>query len=152
MDWTHLATIAGPISGILALLVTIYMVGFWKGKFETKVHALEKQAQQYPLAEMHRMVLTLWNIYVVGALESRPDLAERSSPFHLTPKGHDCIPDAVKEAIRQGCPKNVKIPAWQAMEILGIETIETLAQDNGLTLQQTIALLAVYTEDVINTR
>lgn len=143
----EIASIIGAVSGLLSILGIIYMMGVWRGKVDTKL----KQLDDYPLGEIALMTKTLWDLYVVDALRSRPDLAEHGSAYRLKKEGESLIPQELKDELDSLALNAQEAKAnptgWQIVKALGMERIQTFADERELSLQQTIAILATYVEN-----
>lgn len=152
------AAIIGSITGILSLAGIVYLVGYWKGGIDTwkKAHDAwqkthEEEHRKYPPGEIALMVKTMWDIYVVGPLHDRPDLATHLSPFKLTETGTSLIPDDIKAQLCE-VKKNPMDPeavasGWLVVRNLGLDRIETLAKEKQLSVPETIAILSTYLEN-----
>ncbi|MBA7601839.1 hypothetical protein ES703_08923 [subsurface metagenome] len=147
----NIAAIIGAVSGIASLIAIVYLVGFWKGKVDTQLGSISQSMQKYPLEETALMTKTLWDIYVVDALRNRPDLAEHHSAYKLKKEGHDLIPDDIKKDLDRLDlnPLNNEAIAcgWLVVKLLGTERISRMAEGNGLSLQESIAILSTYLEE-----
>ena len=149
-----IASIIGSITGVISLLGIIYLIAYWKGGIDTWKRAHEEEHRKYPPAEIAMMCKTLWDIYVVDALRTRPDLAEHHSAYKLTPNGEDLIPDDMKTSLSQ-VKKNPIDPealasGWLVVKEIGMERIETLAKQKNLNVPETIAILSTFLENHIN--
>lgn len=144
----HLAAIIGAISGVASLLGILYMLGYWKGRVDTKLRSIQTDLVQHPLAEVSLMTKTLWEIYVIDALRGKPGLAEQHSAFHLTKEGLDLIPDALKRSLDRippGNPNSESIATgWEVVKHLGLDSIHAMAEAKKLSLQESIAILSTY--------
>lgn len=147
------------VSGTVSLAGVIYLLGHWKGQIDAKTKILD----QYSISDLALMIKTLWDVYVMDVLHQRPDLIQHNSPYHVTAKGEELIPPEIRRkltcainsegeellppeirrkvtcAINEGCPR-----AWHVIKQVGLPTIEKIAEEKGLTVQQTIAILAIY--------
>ncbi len=144
----NIASIVGVTTGVVSLLGTIYMMGYWKGGVDIKIKAQEDQLCKYPPGEIALMCKTMWNIYVVDVLHQRPDLAQHNSPYKLTPKARDLIPSSVKLLlddihIKDEDQESVA-SGWLVVKHLGLPIIEQMAQEKSLTVQESIAILSTY--------
>lgn len=144
---TDIAAIIGAISGVISLLGVIYGFGVWKGRMQTRVERLERDYQEYPPAEIAMMAKTLWEIYVVDALRSRPDLVEHSSSFRLKKEGEALIPDHLKNMLDSMPHNPTAAKGWEVVKTMGMEPISQMAEEKGLTVQQAIAILTAYLEN-----
>ncbi|MBA7692441.1 hypothetical protein ES703_101008 [subsurface metagenome] len=143
--------IVGVISGFLSLIGIIYMLGYWKGQVDSKLRDIQQILRAYPLAELSLMTKTLWDIYVVDALSSRPDLAEQHSAFNLKKEGHELIPAHLKEILDNISPnpesRNAIASGWLVVKRLGIDTIREMAKQQKLSVQEAIAILSCYLDE-----
>lgn len=150
----EVASIIGVISGCLSLVGIIYMLGYWKGQVDSKLRDMQQVMTAYPLVELSLMTKTLWDIYVVDALRSRPDLAERGSEYKLKKEAHDLIPAHLKEAL-DNIPlnphnQNAIASGWLVVKHLGMAPITTMAEQQKLSVQEAIAILSCYLDTHID--
>lgn len=148
-----IASIVGAVTGTLSLAGVVYMAGYWKGQVDTDRKDWKDAISQYPPAETHKMVQTLWDIYVIDALRNRPDLANHGSGYNINKTGESLIPPSIKKALQEFpvCTDHsmpTESHGWLVVKCLGITTIRELSQSTGLTLQETTALLSLYMEEV----
>ncbi len=146
----HIASIAGAISGITALIGVIYMLAYWRGKVDAQLNSQSKTFQDYPLGEMWTMVKTLWEIYVVEALHHRPDLAQRGSGFKLKKEGEDLISDHMRTLL-EDIPRNpfnseYIATGYMVVKHIGLDIINEMAEQKKLSVQEAIAILSCYLE------
>ncbi|MDD5510510.1 MAG: hypothetical protein PHI12_06865 [Dehalococcoidales bacterium] len=148
----------GEITGVISLSFTalgfIYIFGFWRGQVDSDRKFFRECMNNYPPAKMYTMVETLWNVYVLDALHHRPDLAARGSGFKLKPQGESLVPDNVKTMLAK-MPDELKnhediVNGYTVVTYLGLATIETVAREKGLSLQETIAILSTYLNNHTN--
>jgi hypothetical protein len=135
------------VLGIVSLMSTILLVGVWKGRIEADVSIIKKELEKYNIAEIASEVHTLWEVYVVDAMRSHPNLAQQHSPLKITEEGINEIPPEIQQALEKFpvChTENGDIPAWDAVKCLGLPVIQQVANTKGWTLQKTIALLGLY--------
>ena len=144
----NLPAIIGAISGVASLLGIIYMLGYWKGRVDNQLRSIQSDMAQHPLAEVSLMAKTLWGIYVIDALRTRPDLAEQHSAFRLKQEGHDLIPDDLKlilDRIPPGNPNSESIATgWEVVKVLGLDRIHAMAAAEDVSPQLAIAILSTY--------
>ncbi|MBA7646233.1 hypothetical protein ES703_53995 [subsurface metagenome] len=144
----HAINIIGVISGCLSLVGIIYLLAYWKGRVDSTLGGIQQILIAYPLAELSLMTKTLWDIYVIDALHSRPDLAEQHSAFRLKKEGLDLIPDHLKEALDSipGNPhsQNDIASGWLVVKHLGLGPIANMAELHKLSVQEAIAILSCY--------
>lgn len=146
-----LAAIIGAVSGVASILGLAYLLGIWKGGVDSKLKDITQLLSQYPPSETALMTKTLWDIYVVDALRNRPDLAEHQSAYKLRKEGEDLIPDHLKAELCQ-ISKNPSIgekgeaiaSGWLVVKCLGMEAISRMAEEKGLSVQESIAILSTY--------
>ncbi len=139
-------SIVGAISGIISLLGMVYLFGVWRGKIDSSVKELKEVVKNYPPAEMWTMAKTLWDIYVVDALQHRPDLAERGSSFKLKKEGEDLIPEDMKPLLDR-IPRNPYnsdgvSSGYLVAKYIGLDLISKMAQEKNLSVQEAIAILS----------
>ena len=148
MDIENIASIVGAITGSISLLGLVYVFGIWRGKVDSRLCSLGQCVQDYPPAEMWTMAKTLWDIYVVDALQHRPDLAEHGSAFRLKEEGKNLIPEDIKPLL-----DNISLNTNNSEEVatgylvakhIGMELIGKMAQEKQLTVQESIAILSCY--------
>jgi len=147
-----LAAIIGAVSGVASILGLAYLLGVWKGGVDSKLRDITRLLSQYPPPETALMTKTLWDIYVVDALRNRPDLAEHQSAYKLRKEGEDLIPDNLKAELCQisrnldeNCNKSEAIASgWLVVKYLGMEAISRMAEEKGLSVQESIAILSTY--------
>lgn len=144
-------SILGAVSGVISLAGVIWLVAYWKGGMDTWRRNVSHDIEQYPLGELWRMTNTMWDIYVVGQLSNRPDLADRHSPFRLKPKALELIPDNIK-SILNDIPLNQSYRedvsnGWLVVKNIGQNSLEELAKDSGISVQEEIAVLSVYLQE-----
>ena len=146
----EILNLIGAITGVISLLGIIYIAGYWKGGVDAFMRQTKECQDKYPLAELNVMVKTLWDVYGLEAMSKRPDLAEHSSPWRLTPKGKDLIPDNLKKLLdgtvgiqldHSGAAAN-----WLVVKTLGLDRVRDFARDTGLTLHESIGILGVHLE------
>ncbi len=147
---TEILNLIGVITGIISLLGIIYIAGYWKGGVDAFMRQTRECQDKYPVAELSLMVKTLWDVYGLEAMSKRPDLAEHSSPWHLTRKGQELIPDKFKKLLAdipgiQTDHSGVS-SAWLAVKTLGLEQVDIFAKETGLTLHESIAVLGIHVE------
>lgn len=143
--------ILGIVSGLLSLAGVIYLIGYWKGGIDAWKREMSRCIEQYPPAETALMVKTLWEIYVVDALRARPDLAEHASLFKLKKEAEFLIPDEIKQRLVQ-IPRNPEnsdevASGWLVVKKIGLYSIERLAVEKNLSVQETIAILSTYLDE-----
>ncbi len=149
-----LFAIIGAVSGVISIVGLVYLLGVWKGGVDSKLKDIARLLSQYPPSETALMTKTLWDIYVVDALRNRPDLAEHQSAYKLREEGEDLIPDHLKAeicqisknlAIVENCNKSEAIASgWLVVKYLGMEAISQMADEKGLSVQESIAILSTY--------
>jgi len=152
-----IAALIGCITGSVSIIAVIYFVGVWRGQVDSDRKYFRERFDKlpcvtdYPPAEIHTMVKTLWEVYVLDALHKRPDLASRGSKFKLKPEGERLIPEEVKVELLKVAPelKNKEDIAsgFLVVETLGIGSIEALSKRNKLSVQETIAILSTFLQD-----
>lgn len=150
------ASIIGVVTGCASLVGIVYMLGYWKGQVDSKLRNLQQMMTAYPLAELSLMTKTLWDIYVVDALRARPDLAEHGSAFRLKKEGYDLIPSHLKEAL-DNIPlnpdnRNAVASGWLVVKHLGMGSITQMAEQQELSVQETIAILSCYLDERASTQ
>ena len=148
--------IIGVVSGCLSLLGIVWLLGYWKGQVDSKLRNLQQMMMAYPPAEIALMTKTLWDIYVVDALHNRPDLAEHRSAFLLKKEGHDLIPVHLREALEK-IPlnpenRNAIASGWLVVKHLGMSTISQMAEQQKLSVQEAIAILSCYLDEITATQ
>jgi hypothetical protein len=146
--------IVGIAAGLLSLAGFIYIVAFWKGGLDNWRKSVQEEREKYPPGETCLMVKTMWDIYVVGALKDRPDLATHQSPFKLTPDAENLIPKEVKDElcgvdIRPEDAENVA-SGWLVVKVLGLDRIEHISREKKLSMPETIAILSTYLDNHCN--
>lgn len=149
-----LVAIIGAVSGVVSIFGLAYLLGIWKGGVDSKLKDITELLSQYPPSETALMTKTLWDIYVVDALRNRPDLAERQSAYKLRKEGEDLISEHLKAELCQiskslstleNRNKNEAIASgWLVVKYLGMETISRMAEEKGLSVQESIAILSTY--------
>lgn len=144
-------SILGAITGCLSLASIIYFFGVWRGRVDTQLNDFAKVIKDYPPAEMWTMTKTLWEVYVMEALRHRPDLASPGSAYKLKKEGHDLIPDDIKADLDRLDlnPLNNEAIAcgWLVVKFLGTERVSKMAEQKGLSLQESIAILSIYLDE-----
>jgi hypothetical protein len=147
----QIAAIIGAISGLVSLGGIIYVLAYWKGGVDAWLKKHDEECQKYPPGEIALMCKTMWEIYVVGPLHDRPDLATHKSPFKLTQTGIDLIPADIKQELLEytKAPMDEEAVAsgWLVVKNLGIERIEHLAKEKELSVQEVIAILSTYLDN-----
>jgi hypothetical protein len=147
----YAASIVGAITGTISLFIVIWGLAVWKGAIETKVKALDDCQEKYPPAELSVMVKTLWDVYIIGGLQNRPDLASHSSPYRLHDTTRDMIPANVKEILDTKVTSSVdgKVPClgYQIVKAIGESPLIELSKSIGLSLQETISILVTYVSE-----
>ena len=142
--------IIGAVSGIASLLAIIYLVGVWKSRVDTNLGNIIQSMQKYPLEQTALMAKTLWEIYVVDALQHRPDLAERGSGFRLKQEGKDIIPDymltLLKRVPRNPLNSEQVATGYLVVKHIGLDIINKMAEEKELTVQESIAILSTWLE------
>ena len=135
MDWITVASIAGSISGVVALIVLIF----------TKVYILGAMAKQLD---------TLWKLYVEEPLQSliKGGLMNRGS-YIITEKG-EMILNELKEDIEKiaNSKEFRKIAGNESIENissfvanqLGVERLASVANTQHIALQKVVVLAGVY--------
>jgi hypothetical protein len=148
---TEVAAIIGAISGGLSFLGIVYLAGYWKGKVDTDLKFLKHNCEEYPPSEMSRMLNTMWEIYVVDALGSRPDLATHSSAYKLRKEGEDIIPDDIKQELDRLRNNEATIEdiasGYLVVKKLGAERISKMAEARNLSVQEAVAILSLYLDN-----
>ena len=146
----EILNLIGAITGVISLLGIIYIAGYWKGVVDAFMRQTKECQDKYPAAELSLMVKSLWDVYGLEAMSKRPDLAEHSSPWRLTPKGKDLIPDNLKKLLdgivgiqldHSGAAAN-----WLVVKTLGLDRISDFARDTGLSLHESIGVLGIHLE------
>lgn len=147
-----IASIIGAISGCISLLGIVYFFAVWRGKVDSQLKDFGHLLEAYPPAEMWTMVKTLWDIYVLDALRNRPDLADHGSSYKLKKEGEDLIPEQLQKAL-DDIPLNPIMSAnqiasgWLVVKHLGLEQVQQMADEKGLTVQESLAILSTYLEE-----
>jgi len=149
-----IAAIIGAVSGVVSIFGLAYLLGAWKGSVDSKLKDITYLLSQYPPSEIALMTKTLWDIYVVDTLRGRPDLAEHGSAYKLKKEGEDLISDNLKAELCQiskdlangeNCNKSEAIASgWLVVKHLGMEAISRMADEKGLSIQESIAILSTY--------
>lgn len=161
MNWQSAAAVIGVLTGFASLIGIFYglifKLGWLKGwkesvdEWQKKHDEAEKDCSPHETALMCK---TMWDIYVVGALRDRPDLATHRSPLKLTPYSESIIPDDLKitlNMIRTGRQDKENIATgWLVVKYLGITKIEKLSKDKELSIPETIAVLSTYIDELSN--
>ena len=150
--WSSIAGIVGSITGTASLLAIIWGVAVWKGSIETEVKAIKECQTNYPPAESHLMAKTLWDLYIVGGLQNRSDLASHSSPFKLHEKTREMIPLNIRETLDEKVKTiepNGHVPClgYQVVKTIGEPDLLMLSKDLELSLQETISILVTYVSE-----
>ena len=141
---TDIPGLVGTVAGLVSLVGIVYLVGVWKGRVETKLGNIQDELREHSPAETALMARTLWDIYVVEALRSRPDLVEHGSSYRLKKEGEALISDELKEALNRFGTCKAGCSGWEIVRALGMDTISRMAEEKGLTIQQSIAILVTY--------
>ena len=135
MDWITVASIAGSISGVVALIALIF----------TKAYRLGAMATQLD---------TLWKIFVEGSLQSliEDGLMNRGS-YIITEKG-EMILNELKEDIEKiaNSKEFRKIAGNESIENISsfvanklrVERLASVANTQHIALQKVVALAGVY--------
>jgi len=144
----YIASIVGAVSGCISLLGIVYLFGIWRGKVDSALTEFRASFKDYPPAEMWTMVKTLWDIYVLAALHNRPDLAEHGSSYKLKKKGCDLVPDYMAALLNQ-IPHNPGrrediATGYLVVKHIGLELISKMAEEEKLTVQESIAILSTW--------
>lgn len=147
----EITSIIGAVTGIVSLLTILYLAVRWKSNVDKDRDYFRKCIEQYPPAEMWTMAKTLWDIYVVDALRTRPDLAEHHSAYKLKPEGEDLIPDDIKQELTQ-IPHNPNFndeiaSGYLVVKFLGLERVSKMAEQKSLSVQEAIAILSTYLDE-----
>lgn len=121
----NVIAIIGAVSGLMSLAGVVYMVGYWKGNVDSNLKTLCEHLEKYPPAETSLRVKTLWDIYIMDALRSRPDLAQHQSSFKLKPVARDLIPEKLKLALNALPNSNTEDIAtgWLVVKTLSMDPI-----------------------------
>lgn len=142
-----IASVIGAITGSLSLIGFIYTIGYWKGKVDSSLD----QIKAHPPAEIHQMVKTMWEVYVVDALRGKPELANHGSAYRLKPEAEDLIPPIIKKALAEFpvCanshgPRDAH--AYLVVKCLGVSAMRDLSDQLNMSVRETTALLALYME------
>jgi len=147
----EITSIIGAISGVASLIGLVYLIGVWKGKVDSNLTRANDLLSKYPPQEFALMTKTLWDIYVVDALRSRPDLADHHSAFKLKKEGEDLIPDDIKQDLDKLHNPEVNdeslASGWLVVKFLGMERVSQMAEAKGLSVQEAIAILSTYLSD-----
>ena len=147
---TDILNLIGAITGVISLLGIIYIAGYWKGGVDAFMRQSKECQDKYPLAELSLMVKTLWDVYGLEAMSKRPDLAEHSSPWRLTAKGKDLIPDNLKKLLDAIPGIQVdhlgEAAGWLVVKTLGLDRVSDFAKDTGLTVHESIGVLGIHLE------
>lgn len=153
---SDIASIIGATTGVLSLCSIIYLVGVWKGGIDSFKKEIEEDWKKYPPSEQHRMLQTLWEVYILDPLHKRTDLTGHHSPICLTPAGLKMIPSEIREALdslaSEGFSREDLVIGYTVVQQLGLEKISRMAEENNLSLQEMIALLACYLRNSISSR
>jgi len=149
-----LAAIIGAVSGIISIIGVVYLLGVWKGGVDSKLKEIAQLLSRYPPEETALMTKTLWNIYVVDALRNRGDIAEHQSAYKLNKEGEALIPEYLKAELCRISKDLVMVEndnkaegiasGWLVVKSLGLETITRMADEKGLSVQESIAILSCY--------
>lgn len=147
----EIASIIGSVSGVISLLGIAYLIGFWKGRVDTRLNSYDESCRQYPPAELWMMTKTMWDIYVVNVLHERPDLAEKRSPWRLKQAGKDLIPDRIKQQLDEipltpHCVDDVA-NGWLVVKAIGLNHLTDLAKEKDISVQEAIAVLSTYLDE-----
>lgn len=139
-------TMALAILGIAGWLIQF---GWKNGSTDTKLATILALLTKYPLEKISTEVDTMWEIYVVDVLHTRPDLASRHSPLDLTDKGESLIPQNLKELLTAHAPE---LPSrsctYEVIHCLGMESITDFSQKSELPVSLGLALLSLFYQKV----
>ena len=135
VTFVEVSSVIGAITGIASLGMYGYLAGVWKGSVDTKVN-------------------TMWQVYVLDALNKRPDLASHSSAYKLTQLAVDLIPDLIKKELGKvtkvdTTPKDIACGITVVKKV-GMHSIESMSQSTGLSVAESLAILSYYLKDHIN--
>jgi hypothetical protein len=122
----------GAVTGIVSLILILYYIAVWKGKTDTKVD-------------------TLWNIYVMDALQDNNQLIQHHSPVIITKLGEDEIPVELQVCIDDHMCRG-KNYGYEVIQCLGMDKVQKFAQDKGWSVQRSLGLLALYMKKVQSER
>jgi len=145
-----IASIIGAVSGCISLLAIIYFLGVWRGRVDSALRILNNLITQYPPAEMWTMTKTLWDIYVVSALQGRPDLAAHGSGYKLKKEGLDLIPESLKlqlAGIDLDQNHNNIATGYLVVKTIDMEEIQSMAILANISIQESIAILSCWIEE-----
>lgn len=144
--------VAIGITSAISLIGFIYLLAYWKGRVDSFMSLACVREDKYPIAEIAVQVKTLWEVYGVRALVSKPDLAASRSLFGLTEKGRALIPESIKTQLDKIPGLDEKpaatASAWLAVEALGVEDITSFAHERGLSLSEGLGLLGLYLDEL----
>ena len=148
-----IASIVGAVTGTVSLLAIIWFAGVWKGSMESSINTIKECQEKYPPAETSVMVKTLWDVYIVGGLQNRPDLASHKSPYKLHAATREMIPSEIRQTLDEKIKTSINghLPCfgYQVVKTLGEPRLIRLSQEIGLTLQETISILVTYVSEDI---
>lgn len=146
--WETIAAAVGAITGIVSLVVIGVKLIFGQGETDAFIKELKADREKYPPAEQHRMIQTLWDVYVLDPLHQRTDLSEHHSPARLTQAGLDVLPDDLKKKLdvlaTKSCVLEDVVTGYEVVQEFGLETIGKLAEERKVTVQEMVALLSCY--------
>jgi hypothetical protein len=146
----NIASVIGAISGVVSLLMLIYLFGFWRGQVDNDRQAFRDCLKSYPPAEMWTMVKTLWDVCIMDALRNRPDLAQHGSGYRLSNLGKELIPQSIIPLLDK-IPKNPVLKediatGYVVVKYLGLDTIQKAAEEMKLSIPESIAIFSTYLE------
>lgn len=152
MSFSELQADITFVLSIITFVGIVYGVVYWKATVDATLRRCKNCQDNYPPEETHRMVKTLWDIYVVGALQNKPDLAQHKSPYKLTQAGEQLIPSRIREFL-----DHVNLKTWESAEDIasgwlvvkhiGLDDIELVAKAMKLEIPETVAVLSLYLDE-----
>jgi hypothetical protein len=159
MNWQAAAAVIGVITGVVSLITIVYGLIFklgwlkgWKESVDDWQKKHDAAEKDYSPKETALMCKTMWDIYVIGPLRDRPDLATHRSPLKLTPYSESIITDDLKKILnliktdRQD--KENIATGWLVVKYLGVGKIEQLSVEKDLSIPEMIAVLSTYVDEL----
>ena len=134
------------ILGVLTLLGLLYQFAYRNAITDKTLRDFKDLLDKYSLAEISNQVNTMWEVYVLDALHSRPDLAKHNSPLQITDEGEAMIPQYIKDVLLSYHPDPYKNQSatWIVVSCLGTLKISELATELKLSTSITLSLLSVF--------
>lgn len=141
-----IVSIAGLVTGILALAGVVYAFGFWRGKVDKQLSDLSKANVPERIVKMETKMEVLWTLFTEQTLANCPNLAMRGSAFKLTEDAKNAI-EEVKELLPPSNPGLEKLTSEHMLidlpNAIGMDNLKGIADKHNMTLGELLSIISL---------